>query len=107
MRLIELEPRWVGMHILMMRCPHCVALGPGVQQWWLTCKNAVMSTPEQFDLFEATFGEEWNTLVVPCNPDMAWTIYGRDFNSLSVTPSLDASNSGHAHFNITNGQIVP
>ena len=107
MRLIELEPQWLSEHVFMMRCPHCAALVSEKQRWWLTCKNAVMGIREQYDLFKATFGEQWYMFVVPCNPDSVWNIAGSDFNSLTIMPSLNASDSGHAHFNISNGLIVP
>jgi hypothetical protein len=42
---------------------------------------------------------------VPCRDDMAWVISSQDFATMSVTPSLDASASGHWHGFITNGEI--
>jgi hypothetical protein len=97
MKLTELEPRWIHPNLFVFRCPHC-------RKDWLTCKNADMSDREQHDLYEKAFGEDWNMQVVPCAPKFAWGITG-DFETLNVSPSIDASNSGHWHGFITNGEI--
>jgi hypothetical protein len=73
-----------------------------------------MPFAEQQALFNKEFGEDWNTFVVPMNEGHAWVISGTrptDPNAafpddLTVTPSLDASRSGHWHGFITNGEIV-
>jgi hypothetical protein len=78
------------------RCPHC-------RKDWLTCKNIALSDHEQFDIYEKAFGEDWNMQVVPCSPNFAWSIVG-DFENLNVSPSIDASSSGHWHGFITNGE---
>lgn len=98
MRLTELSPRWIHPNVLVFRCPHC-------KSDWLACKNATMSDKEQYALYEATFGEDWNLQVVPARADFAWNIVGGDFNSLTVTPSIDASASGHWHGHITQGEV--
>lgn len=64
-----------------------------------------MSQREQWELFEKSFGEDWNTLVVPCRDEFCWTITG-DFSNMTVSPSIDASNSGHWHGSIINGLTV-
>lgn len=97
MKLLDLEPRWIHPHLFVFRCPHC-------RKDWLTCKRIVLSEHEQFDLYEKTFGEDWNLMVVPCKADFSWTITG-DFGNLSVNPSIDASASGHWHGWITNGEV--
>ena len=43
--------------------------------------------------------------VVDCRPDIAWARTSDDFSTMSVTPSIDASASGHWHGFITNGEI--
>ena len=98
MRLTELEPRWIHPNLFVFLCPHC-------KQWLLTCKNAVLSEHEQFDLFEKTLGDDWNKLIVPANADCSWTITGNSFDDYSVSPSIDASAAGHWHGHITNGEI--
>jgi hypothetical protein len=97
-KLLDLEPRWIHPNVFIFKCPHC-------QKDLLTCKNAVMPFQQQHDLFRATFGDDWPALIVGCNDEMAWTFSGNDFETLTVTPSLDASASGHWHGFITNGEI--
>lgn len=99
MRLLDLEPRWIHPNLFLFKCPHC-------QKDLLSCKNVAMSQREQWDLFEKAVGEDWNALIVPCRDEMAWTFSGNDFETLTVTPSLDASASGHWHGFIRNGQIT-
>lgn len=98
MKLTELEPRWIHPNLFIFRCPHC-------REVFLSCKNAPMSHQEQFDLYENALGEDWNLLIVPASPDVAWQINGTDFNSLTVSPSIDASASGSGHWHgfITSG----
>lgn len=100
MRLTELEPRWIHTNMFLFKCPHC-------RKDLLSCKNIPMAFTEQHDLFEKTFGEDWPALIVGCKDEMAWTFSGTDFATLSVTPSLDASASGHWHGFITNGEVQP
>lgn len=100
MRLVELEPRWIDEHVFVFRCPHCLTQ-------WLSCKNAVMSHDAQWALFDSVFGEDnWNTTHVLCADDKAWKIKGRAFDSMTVSPSLNAEPCGHWHGNITKGEIV-
>ena len=106
MRLTELEPRWIHRNLVVFLCPHC-------RKDFLACKNIEMSEREQWAIFEKEFGPDWNTMVVPCKPDFSWDISGtiprdRDaafIQDLTVTPSIDASASGHWHGFITNGEI--
>lgn len=65
-----------------------------------------MMRKEQYELFEREFGPSWNLKVVPANPDFAWTFSSRNFGDMSVTPSVDASSSGHWHGHITKGAII-
>ena len=70
-----------------------------------------MSHNEQFNIYEKEFGENWN--VVPSKPEATWSIPGSVpidtkaafITDLTVTPSIDASASGHWHGFITNGEI--
>jgi hypothetical protein len=105
-KLTELRPRWIHPNLFVFACPHCFHQAPSM---FLGCKNAVMGHAEQFELFKKHFGEDWNQMVVPLNPGFAWSIQGvctpEGFANLSVTPSIDASNSGHWHGFITNGEI--
>jgi hypothetical protein len=107
MKLIDLEPRWIHPNLFVFRCPHCRTM-------FLACKNIEMKHKEQRELFEKEFGDDWNHLVIWDEWDKCWSISGtvpRDpkaafVTDLTVTPSIDASKSGHWHGNITNGEIV-
>lgn len=99
MRLTELEPAWIHQNVFVFLCPHCRAM-------ILSCKNIVMSFSEQWELFESKFGEHQNRFTVHCEDKCAWNISGRDFATLTVTPSIDASRSGHWHGFVTNGEIT-
>jgi hypothetical protein len=66
-----------------------------------------MGIRQQFELFTAAGIEEdlprYGT--VPMREDYAWTFSGKDFATITITPSIDASASGHWHGCITNGEI--
>lgn len=97
MRLTELEPRWIHEHMFAFRCPHC-------RKAWLTCKDMPMSTQEQREAIEAAFGDDGH-LVAGSRPDYAWTISSRDFDTMTVKASIDASPSGCWHGWITDGGV--
>lgn len=106
MKLTDLEPRWIHHNLFVFRCPHC-------REVFLSCKNIEMSDQDQYDLYEKEFGEDWNSMVVPCSPATSWSISGSVptdiraafIENLTVSPSIDASASGHWHGHITNGEI--
>lgn len=111
MRLLDLEPRWIehyGRRVAFaLRCPHC-------RTTWLTCTLEPTPTRQQHRNIAASGlphevcedGEPWSSEVVCCKSDIAWQIVGGStFDDLSVTPSLDASTSGHWHGNIVAGEI--
>jgi Family of unknown function (DUF6527) len=98
-KLSELNPRWLDLDVFIFECPHC-------RKIHLSCKRVKMTIGRQVDLFEQVFGEgAAGENVVPSNKDVAWRISG-DFDSMTITPSIDASGSGHWHGSITNGEIV-
>lgn len=98
MRLVDLEPRWIHQNLFIFRCPHC-------RETYLSCKNVTMSQKEQRAIFAKEFGDDGSPFpVVGSKPDMAWSIVG-DFANMTVTPSIDASDSRHWHGFITNGEI--
>jgi len=100
MRLTDLEPRWVYKEkVFCFLCPHC-------RKVWLSCKRVVMSTHEQIVIFESAVRGESINVVVPCKAEAAWKFSGGDFETMTITPSLDASDAGHWHGHITNGGIV-
>jgi hypothetical protein len=107
MKLTDLEPRWIHPNVFVFLCPHC-------REWLLVCKNIQMTHKQQRTLLEKEFGEDWNNFVVMARDDCAWSISGTRpldpkaafVEDLSVTPSIDASASGHWHGFITKGEIV-
>jgi len=99
MRLVDLDPRWgvdradvviggerryvpdrAGMGITFW-CPHCRATRLAV--WFV---NPVDGRP-------------------PHAAKHLWTRAGESFETLTLTPSIDASESGHWHGFITNGEV--
>lgn len=117
MRLTELEPQWLerdGRKVgVMFLCPHC-------REAWLTCFWVAMPTwGAEVDapyMWEGQFGfirealdrqgwDEPENNVVPCKAGLAWQWNGEGFERMSLTPSLDASASGHWHGFITDGEI--
>lgn len=81
-------------------CPHC-------REVFLTCKNVAMSTHAQCEITENDPLGQQGVTVVLCKESCAWAIVGTDFRSMSVTPSLDASASGHWHGFISAGECTP
>ena len=106
MKLTELEPRWIHPNLFVFLCPHC-------RNALLTCKNVQMTWKGQYAIFEKEFGDDWPPLVVLASPEYAWSISGTvpaDMDAafitdLTVTPSIDASASGHWHGFIIKGEI--
>lgn len=130
MKLVDLKPRWLdlnGQHIaIMFLCPHCAGKGPDM---WLTCffvaAGDIPKLPDDHpieglqgsrgerQLFHDAFKEMGYpdpveaaySDIVSCQPKFAWTRVGDDFATMSCTPSVDASASGHWHGFITNGEV--
>lgn len=116
MRLIDLEPRWLdidGRRVgIMLLCPHC-RVTP-LSCFFIPTEHISGDDyhTSQYALFEKlmpTFGKPYVDIavheVVPCRRGFAWSRVGDDFRSMSITPSLDASASGHWHGFITNGEV--
>ncbi len=107
MRLTELEPRWIHPNIFVFLCPHC-------RKILLSCKNIEMPRQQQWDIL-STERQRIGMEIVPTKPEQAWSISGSvptdtrvDFiTDLTVTPSIDASASGHWHGVITKGECSP
>lgn len=103
MKLTDLSPRWKAdgsdpHAVLVFKCPCC-------QSAWLTCKFVPMKISRQMELVEDE-GRASGGNVVPSRQDFAWSRTGDDLATISVTPSVDASASGHWHGFITNGQVT-
>lgn len=100
MKLTDLQPRWIYKRkVFAFLCPHC-------RKAWLTCKRVEMSRREQRELVEREFGEREAPNVVGCKPSVAWKFSNLDFATMTITPSLDASASGHWHGHISAGEIT-
>jgi hypothetical protein len=99
MRLMDLMPRWLHPNLFTFLCPHC-------QEVFLTCKSAVMSHEEQCAVTERDAVGLQGVTVVLCKESCAWAISGTDFDTMTVTPSLDASAAGHWHGFLREGAIV-
>lgn len=98
MRLVDLEPEWLTPDLFIFKNP----MGGDN---WLTCKRISILRREQYDLIYYKSKKYVGKVVVLSNPDVAWSFEGNDFNTLTVTPSIDASSSGNWHGFITNGEI--
>jgi hypothetical protein len=99
MKIDELQPRFITPELLVFLCPHCKGI-------LLAVKTITMKHKDQREIFEKEFGEDWNHKVVWDEPDKNWTISGT-LPTISITPSIDASKSGHWHGFVTNGIITP
>lgn len=113
MKLTELDPRWlmigrdrVG---LVFKCPHC-------QQCYLSCffhplpvvaRDGVTS---QDTVIRAVLTDDQARETPHCAKGALWRAtppaHLATFENLSVTPSIDASKSGHWHGFITDGSAA-
>lgn len=113
MKLVELDPHWLvvdGKRFgLIFKCPCC-------QKEWLSVFFVPMPHISgedchdcQYALFATVLPDVSCHEIVPCRRDVAWQAQPpadeATFENLSVTPSLDASASGHWHGWITGGEI--
>ncbi len=99
MKLTDLNPEWIHSDIFSFDCPCCRKIK-------LTCKRIEMRVTDQMQVMEDKYGDTLLGQIVPCKWDQAWKINGNDFSTMTVTPSIDASASGHWHGFITNGEIT-
>jgi hypothetical protein len=113
MRLLDLDPRWL---VKDGRRGGFIFLSPAGQKgpvWWRqTCFFVPTPFREQCALvWEAMVDQaekdrqfsNWQ----PCDQACSWAAHGAlEFESLTVTPSLDGSAGGLWHGFVTNGQIT-
>lgn len=125
MRLKELEPQWLGgRSAIIFLCPHC-------RNVWLTCFFVPMGTlprltketAPHLDMLGSRGERAWfykffkerghsnpahsaYSEVVACGAGLVWNRTSDDFEAMSVTPSIDASASGHWHGFIKSGGIA-
>ncbi len=99
MRLLDLDPRWVGINTIVVNrlrigftflCPHC-----RTERLFVQFRPAIDP-----DGHMATISPPWNA------DYPIWSREGETFEKLTISPSVDASNVKHWHGFITNGQIV-
>lgn len=111
MKLKDLSPKWAvdadiviggkaqhfpgrkGMGITFA-CPHCVAVHPGVLE---------RGGPVQF--LGVWFANPIDGKPATDDAKHLWQRTGNSFETLTLAPSIDASESGHWHGFITNGEI--
>lgn len=114
MKLLELEPRWfdvpgVGGAIdgVSFRCPCAACLANPAKQ----VRLGVQFTPIGVDRVVAAMTQkeklrhvhELGTFDVP--PGIIWKRTGETFETLTLSPSINAEASGHWHGFITKGEI--
>lgn len=104
MRLADLQPRWLinepERKLFIFVCPHC-------RKRWLSCKNFVMKIGDQIELFEKALREEEMDVVVPMTAEVSWALENPEsWDTISVSPSIDASPSGDWHGHIKAGQVT-
>ena len=129
MKLSDLKPRWLthnGERVaIMFLCPHCSAKGEARLTCFFKPAEDLPMVPSDYPI-ESLAGANGQWLlfyealkelghpdpvegawhdVVSCKRSIAWTRVGDDFDSMSITPSIDASQSGHWHGFITNGEV--
>jgi hypothetical protein len=62
---------------------------------------------EMFDWDHEYDEIRWGSVtVVLCKIDCAWSMSSTDFETMTITPSIDASGAGHWHGYVTSGEIV-
>jgi hypothetical protein len=98
MKLTELEPEWLSPDVFIFKSPS----GHGDL---LTCKRVPMSMRDQYELIYKENPKFKGKPVVMTVESMAWRFAGNDFETMTVTPSIDASASGNWHGFIVNGGI--
>lgn len=98
MRLTDLEPRWITFSSngarcgLTFLCPHCRTARLGA---WFHDPYCGVGYPVS----------EWPLFMLQ-HPDLKfWARTGEDFDTLTLSPSVDASSVGHWHGTITNGEV--
>lgn len=102
MKLIDLEPRWFNssdgeLHGFTMLCPHCKETRLGVNTTVDGAKHM-----HDYQLLELDDPE----LHVAPKQGRCWNMSGSSFDDITISPSVDASASGHWHGFIRNGQII-
>ena len=114
MKLIDLQPRWfsvgdsTGIAGISFACPHCKALGMAS-----SARLGVRISHSAPHIISVGYDHDITHLP---NSEQVWQITGDapsfdgdthgGFDNISLTPSVDASKSGHWHGFIKNGNIT-
>lgn len=117
MRLVDLDPRWlmkdgkrVGFVFIspVQRVRHDGTYNPTPSR--LTCFAVSFNQEDQEKIQQECLGEDLAKFTLYCREMYEWQITGgietATFETMTVTPSLDASGAGLWHGFITNGEIV-
>lgn len=117
MRLTDLKPKWMrrdGNAVgLIFLCPDCVrGRCKEKKSIWLTVVFAALNNREQRELIERTLAEHPEEFagvgtgdVVSCTEGRLWKRTSKLLETISITPSIDASASGHWHGSVGSGVI--
>jgi hypothetical protein len=99
-KLTDLEPRWVGADGqkfgLTFDCPHCRVERIGVA--FHHAGHELMEDAVIHARCPNATGDSFGGHI--------WTVTGDTFESLTLTPSVDASRAGHWHGFVTNGETA-
>lgn len=110
MRLTDLDPKWVFKDGRKIGFTFVCPTTPDNPMNRQSCLFEKIPRKEQWDLLDEhePVNAEKGThgWVQGCNPDASWTWNGKDFDALTVTPSIDGSKGGNWHGFITDGAIV-
>lgn len=119
MRLTDLKPKWMrrpdGEAVaIIFLCPRCVERGNGCDgkgRAWLTCTFKELGNREQRELLERTLAQHQDDFagvriedVVACKQHR-WERDCKMLDRITITPSIDASASGHWHGHVVRGEI--
>lgn len=97
MKLVDLQPRWITPDLFIFKSP----TGCGD---WVSCKRVLI--PRQYAFFYEHCPDLIGQTIVGTKDEVLWTFEaGSDFNTITVSPSIDASASGNCHLSIVNGEI--
>jgi hypothetical protein len=114
MRLNELEPRWFDIPgvggakdgiTFLCPCAACANL-PQRRRLGVQFANPIGSDPKPPMTQKEKNVHLFELRSFDVAPSICWQRTGETFDDLTLTPSVDASKSGHWHGCITNGQLT-